>query len=189
MTLMSFKPWRWRLVLAGLLGLVVLTLALWLADLMGVSKSWINGFFLVVSIIGYAVIGMFCRTTNPEEYFVAGRSISARMNGMATAADWLSAASFIGLTRLLLSDGFVGDGQARHLAAGRNAKPQVALPVFVEHGRQRNQALLEFGKAGFEFDGFGFGLRPLARIGRTARAGSHRTSRSGWRCAGKASAQ
>jgi cation/acetate symporter len=30
---------------------------------------------------------------------------------MATAADWISAASFIGLTGLLLSDGFVGDGQ------------------------------------------------------------------------------
>jgi len=94
MTPMSFKPWRWRLVLAGLLGLVVLTFALWLADLMGVSKSWINGFFLVVSIIGYAVIGMLCRTTNAEEYYVAGRRVSAPFNGMATAADWMSAASF-----------------------------------------------------------------------------------------------
>jgi len=111
MTPMSFKPWRWRLVLAGLLGLVVLTFALWLADLMGVSKSWINGFFLVVSIIGYAVIGMLCRTTNAEEYYVAGRRVSAPFNGMATAADWMSAASFLGVTGLLLSDGFVGDGR------------------------------------------------------------------------------
>ena len=111
MTLMSFKPWRWRLVLAGLAGLVCLTFALWLADLMGISKSWINGFFLVVSIIGYAVIGMFCRTTNAEEYYVAGRRVSAPFNGMATAADWMSAASFLGVTGLLLSDGFVGDGR------------------------------------------------------------------------------
>jgi len=108
---MSFKPWRWRLVLAGLLGLIVLTSALWLADLMGVSKSWINGFFLVVSIIGYAAIGMVCRTTNAEEYYVAGRRVSAPFNGMATAADWMSAASFLGVTGLLLSDGFVGDGR------------------------------------------------------------------------------
>jgi cation/acetate symporter len=90
---------------------VLLTLLLLLADFAGVPKGVVNGFFLVVSIIGYAVIGMFCRTTVPEEYFVAGRSVSAHMNGMATAADWLSAASFIGLTGLLLSDGFVGDGQ------------------------------------------------------------------------------
>ena len=108
---MSLRPWRWRLVLAGLIGLVTLSLALWLAHVLGVSKSLINGFFLVVSIIGYALIGLFCRTSNPDEYYVAGRRISAPFNGMATAADWMSAASFIGLTGLLLSDGFVGDGR------------------------------------------------------------------------------
>jgi len=108
---MPLKPWSWRLLLLSFAGLVLLTLLLLLADFAGVPKAVVNGFFLVVSIIGYALIGMFCRTTVPEEYFVAGRSISAPMNGMATAADWLSAASFIGLTGLLLTDGFVGDGQ------------------------------------------------------------------------------
>ena len=108
---MTLKPWPWRLLLLSFAGLVLLTLLLLLADFAGVPKAVVNGFFLVVSIIGYALIGMFCRTTVPEEYFVAGRSISAPMNGMATAADWLSAASFIGLTGLLLTDGFVGDGQ------------------------------------------------------------------------------
>ena len=112
---MAIKAWRWRLVMAGLAGLTVLTLALWLADLMGVSKAIINGFFLVVSILGYATIGLVCRTSSPEEYYVAGRRVSAPFNGMATAADWMSAASFIGLTGLLLSDGFVGDG---HRAGG-----------------------------------------------------------------------
>ena len=101
---------RWWLVLAGLISVVGLSLSLWLADLMGVSKVYINGFFLLVSIIGYAVIGMFCRTTQPEEYFVAGRRITAPFNGMATAADWMSAASFIGLTGLLLNEGYIGDG-------------------------------------------------------------------------------
>lgn len=101
---------RWRLVLAGFGGLSVLTVMLWLADLMGASKGLINGFFLVVSVIGYALIGLFCRTTRADEYYVAGRRIAAPFNGMATAADWISAASFIGLTGLLLSDGYVGDG-------------------------------------------------------------------------------
>jgi cation/acetate symporter len=108
---MRFKFWPWRLLLLSFSGLVLLTLLLLLADFAGVPKGVVNGFFLVVSIIGYALIGMFCRTTTPEEYFVAGRRISAPLNGMATAADWISAASFIGLTGLLLSDGFVGDGQ------------------------------------------------------------------------------
>ncbi len=108
---MRLKYWPWRLLLLSFAGLVLLTLLLLIADFAGVPKGVVNGFFLVVSIIGYAVIGMFCRTANPEEYFVAGRRISAPLNGMATAADWISAASFIGLTGLLLSDGFVGDGQ------------------------------------------------------------------------------
>ena len=108
---MRLKSWPWRLLLLSFAGLVLLTILLLLADFAGVPKGVVNGFFLVVSIIGYALIGMFCRTTIPEEYFVAGRSISAPLNGMATAADWISAASFIGLTGLLLSDGFVGDGQ------------------------------------------------------------------------------
>jgi len=109
--MLRLKSWPWRLLLVGFAGLLLLTLLLLLADFAGVPKGVVNGFFLVVSIIGYALIGMFCRTTVPEEYFVAGRSISAPLNGMATAADWLSAASFIGLTGLLLSDGLVGDGQ------------------------------------------------------------------------------
>jgi len=108
---MRLDTWPWRLLLLSFAGLVLLTLLLLLADFAGVPKGVVNGFFLVVSIIGYAVIGMFCRTVNPDEYFVAGRRISAPLNGMATAADWISAASFIGLTGLLLSDGFVGDGQ------------------------------------------------------------------------------
>jgi len=109
--MLRLKSWPWRLLLVGFAGLLLLTLLLLVADFAGVPKGVVNGFFLVASIIGYALIGMFCRTTVPEEYFVAGRNISAPLNGMATAADWLSAASFIGLTGLLLSDGFVGDGQ------------------------------------------------------------------------------
>jgi cation/acetate symporter len=108
---MRLKNSAWRLLPLSFAGLVLLTILLLLADFAGVPKGVVNGFFLVVSIIGYALIGMFCRTTIPEEYFVAGRNISAPFNGMATAADWISAASFIGLTGLLLSDGFVGDGQ------------------------------------------------------------------------------
>ncbi len=109
--MMRLKLLPWRLLLLSFAGLVALTLLLLIADLAGVPRGVVNGFFLVASIIGYALIGMFCRTTQPEEYFVAGRRVTAPVNGMATAADWISAASFIGLTGLLVSDGFVGDGQ------------------------------------------------------------------------------
>jgi cation/acetate symporter len=99
---------RWMLV--GLVLSVLLALVLWLVDILGIPLAVINGFFLISSIVGYAVIGMVCRTTNPDEYYVAGRRIPALANGMATAADWMSAASFIGLTGLLMSEGYLGDG-------------------------------------------------------------------------------
>jgi cation/acetate symporter len=104
------KPSRWRVVLLTLVLIVVLSTAMWLADLLGTPKSWVNGFFLMASIVGYAIIGLLCRTSSYNEYYVAGRRITAPFNGMATAADWMSAASFIGLSGLLLSEGFVGDG-------------------------------------------------------------------------------
>jgi cation/acetate symporter len=89
---------------------VLMGLLLWLSDLLGISHTFINGFFLLASIVGYAIIGMACRTTQSDEYYVAGRRIPALANGMATAADWMSAASFIGLTGLLMSEGYLGDG-------------------------------------------------------------------------------
>lgn len=78
----------WGLVLSAVLGVL-----LWLADQLKLSAGVVNGFLLITSIVAYAVIGMACRTTQPEEYYVAGRRIPAITNGMATAADWMSAAS------------------------------------------------------------------------------------------------
>jgi cation/acetate symporter len=103
------RPYRaWAKL--GLSLTLLLTLLLWWADWAGVSHAYVNGFFLIASIVGYAIIGMACRTTQPDDYYVAGRRIPAWANGMATAADWMSAASFIGLTGLLMSEGYLGDG-------------------------------------------------------------------------------
>ena len=67
-----------------------------------------------------------------------------------------------------VAQGFFIDRQTHKFSAGRDAKPQIGLPVFVEHGHERNQALLEFGQAGFEFNGFGFDLRPCVGHGPAA---------------------
>ncbi|MEY4363473.1 MAG: sodium:solute symporter, partial [Pseudomonadota bacterium] len=107
---MWIRTSRWRVVVSTLLLIGALSVCMWLADLLGAPRSWVNGFFLIMSIAGYAVIGLLCRTSSHSEYFTAGRRVPAPFNGMATAADWMSAASFIGLTGVLLSDGFLGDG-------------------------------------------------------------------------------
>jgi cation/acetate symporter len=61
-----------------------------------------------VPIAVYAVIGLLSRTSDLVEYYVAGRRVPSAFNGMATAADWLSAASFIGLAGSIYASGYDG---------------------------------------------------------------------------------
>jgi cation/acetate symporter len=75
--------------------LVAFLIGLALAERLGLSKVWVAGIFLSATLVMYAVIGVYGRTAESVEYYVAGRRIPAVYNGMATAADWMSAASFI----------------------------------------------------------------------------------------------
>ena len=74
----------------------------------GMPRVWIGYLFMVATIALYAVIGVVSRTSNVSEYYVAGRRVPALFNGMATAADWISAASFISLAGGLYLHGFDG---------------------------------------------------------------------------------
>ena len=64
---------------------------------MGASAETIGVGFLLFTIAIYALIGFLSRTTQVEAYYVAGREVPAIYNGMATAADWMSGASFVAL--------------------------------------------------------------------------------------------
>ena len=96
---------RYGLFLAAL---AALTLALAAAERLGLPRAWIGAVFLVMTVAVYAGIGFLCRTSEEAEYFVAGRSVPAMYNGLATAADWMSAASFIGTAGVLYLQGFAG---------------------------------------------------------------------------------
>lgn len=74
----------------------------------GMPPRWIGYAFLFLTLILYATIGVMARTSNVAEYYVAGRRIPAVFNGMATGADWMSAASFIGLAGTLYLTGYQG---------------------------------------------------------------------------------
>ncbi len=74
----------------------------------GMPRQWIGYMFMFATIVLYAGIGVLSRTSNVSEYYVAGRRVPALFNGMATAADWISAASFISLTGSLYLRGFDG---------------------------------------------------------------------------------
>lgn len=72
----------------------------------GIGRQWIGYFFIFVTLGAYAVIGLLSRTSDMHEYFVASRTVPAVYNGMATAADWMSAASFLGVAGTLFYSGF-----------------------------------------------------------------------------------
>jgi cation/acetate symporter len=83
-------------------------MALAVLEIEGMPRVWIGYMFMVATIALYAGIGVISRTSNVSEYYVAGRRVPALFNGMATAADWISAASFISLTGSLYLRGFDG---------------------------------------------------------------------------------
>lgn len=97
------KVYRWY---TGGFFLFVLMLAL--LEQLGVSREWIGLIFLLSTIGLYAGIGIMSRTTDAAEYYVAGRRVPALYNGMATGADWMSAASFIGMAGTLYLTGYSG---------------------------------------------------------------------------------
>ena len=89
-------------------GFLLFVAVLALAERMGLPRLWIGFTFLMATIGLYAGIGIMSRTTDASEYYVAGRRVPAVYNGMATGADWMSAASFIGLAGTLYLTGYNG---------------------------------------------------------------------------------
>jgi cation/acetate symporter len=74
----------------------------------GLPRNWIGYIFLLATVGLYAGIGIMSRTADVAEYYVAGRRVPAMFNGMATGADWMSAASFIGMAGTLYLTGYGG---------------------------------------------------------------------------------
>jgi cation/acetate symporter len=89
-------------------GFFVFIICLAIAEQMGLSRPAIGFTFLIATVLLYAGIGFMSRTTDASEYYVAGRRVPAVYNGMATGADWMSAASFIGMAGTLYLSGYGG---------------------------------------------------------------------------------
>jgi cation/acetate symporter len=89
-------------------GFIAFVIVLAIAEQMGLTRAWIGYIFLGATVLLYAGIGVMSRTNDAAEYYVAGRRVPAMYNGMATGADWMSAASFIGMAGTLYLTGYSG---------------------------------------------------------------------------------
>ena len=78
-------------------GFVVFILFMAILEYMGVSAETIGILFVAFTVFIYAGIGWLSRTMQVDAYYVAGRQVPAVFNGMATAADWMSGASFVAM--------------------------------------------------------------------------------------------
>jgi cation/acetate symporter len=104
------QPWTldkiFGLYTVGFLGVTIL---IGIAELaFGLPNRWIGWIFMGLSLGIYIIIGIITRTSNADQYYVAGRGVPAFYNGMATGSDWMSAASFISMAGALSAQGFSG---------------------------------------------------------------------------------
>src|ERR671921_1484853 len=89
-------------------GFIAFIILLAILEQVGVPNRILGYLFVGFTIVVYAVIGVMTRTAQVSEYYVAGRRVPAFYNGMATGADWMSAASFVGMAGTLFLLGYDG---------------------------------------------------------------------------------
>jgi len=89
-------------------GFLVFVILVAILEQLGVPNRILGYLFVGFTILVYAIIGVLSRTAQVSEYYVAGRKVPAFYNGMATGADWMSAASFVGMAGTLFALGYDG---------------------------------------------------------------------------------
>ena len=88
-------------------GFIFFILLMSILSKLGVSAATIGILFVAFTICIYAIIGWLSRTMQLDAYYVAGREVPAVYNGMATAADWMSGASFVALAGGIYFGGYI----------------------------------------------------------------------------------
>ena len=78
-------------------GFLVFIILMAIGEAAGMTAKAIGICFVIFTVAIYAIIGFLSRTLQVDAYYVAGRQVPTVFNGMATAADWMSGASFVAM--------------------------------------------------------------------------------------------
>ena len=99
------------------------------------ENSFWSYFFVIVTFGLYIVIALRSRVNSTGDFYVAGHDVHPVVNGMATAADWMSAASFLSMAGLIA---FLGYGGSVYLMGWTGGYVLLALllaPFLREFGK------------------------------------------------------
>ena len=72
------------------------------------STQSLTYIFVIISFGTYVGIALWAKASSTKDFYVAGGNVNPIINGMATAADWMSAASFISMAGLISTMGYAG---------------------------------------------------------------------------------
>lgn len=79
------------------------------STILGLDTTLFWTAFFVIGTFGlYIGIAIWARASTTEDFYVAGHDVHPIFNGMATAADWMSAASFLSMAGLIAFMGYDG---------------------------------------------------------------------------------
>ncbi len=83
----------------------------------------------------YIGIAVWSRASSTSDFYVAGRGVSPLLNGMATGADWMSAASFISMAGLISFMGYTGTIYLMGWTGGYVLLALLLAPYLRKYGR------------------------------------------------------
>jgi cation/acetate symporter len=99
------------------------------------SQFAINLIFVGASFALYFGIAIWARAGSTKEFYVAGGGVHPVMNGMATAADWMSAASFISMAGIIAAGGYASSSYLMGWTGGYVLLAMLLAPYLRKFGK------------------------------------------------------
>ena len=92
-------------------------------------------FFVITTFALYIGIALWARAGSTDDFYVAGHDVHPTVNGMATAADWMSAASFLSMAGLIAFMGYGGSVYLMGWTGGYVLLALLLAPFLREFGK------------------------------------------------------